>query len=57
MYYFGNLKHTHLVNDSTYDFNLVFLEIPVKNCIVGMLWSCTFKLLKLTPVIWVDVLD
>ena len=37
MYYFGNLKHTHLVNDSTYDFNLVFLEIPVKNCIVGML--------------------
>ena len=28
---------THSVNDSVYDFELVFLEIPVENCIVGLL--------------------
>ena len=30
-------NQTHAVNDSLYDFEWVFLEIPVKNCIVGML--------------------
>ena len=38
IHYFGNPKHS--VNDSIYDFDWVFLEIPVKNCIVGMLLTC-----------------
>ena len=33
-------SQTHSVNDSIYDFDRVFLEIPVKNCIVGMLLTC-----------------
>ena len=28
------------VNDSLYDFDWVFPEIPVKSCIVGMLLAC-----------------
>ena len=28
------------VNDGIYDFDGVFLEIPTKNCIVGMLLTC-----------------
>ena len=30
------IPHT-LVNDSIYDFDWVFLEIPAQNCIMGML--------------------
>ena len=33
MHYFGNPKHS--ANDSIYDFDWVFPEIPVKNCIMG----------------------
>ena len=33
-------------NDSIYDFDRVSLEIPVKNCIVGMLLTC---LISKTP--------
>ena len=36
MLYFGNPRHTES-NNSIYDVDGVFLEIPVKNCIVGML--------------------
>ena len=32
----------HSVNDSVYDFHWVCLEIPVENCIVGMLLTCPF---------------
>ena len=38
MYYFGNPRHTQSM--IAYDFDRVFLEIPVKNCIVGMLLTC-----------------
>ena len=31
------ISQTHSVNDSMYEFDWVFLEISVKNCIVGML--------------------
>ena len=34
MQFFGNPRHS--ANDSIYNFDWVFLEIPVKNCIVGM---------------------
>ena len=33
-------SRTHSVNDSSYDFDWVFLEIAVKNCIVGMFLTC-----------------
>ena len=33
-------SQTHSVNDTIYNFNWVLLEIPVKNCIVGMLLTC-----------------
>ena len=33
-------SQTHSGNDSISDFDWVFLEIPVKNCIVGMLLTC-----------------
>ena len=36
MHYFENPRHS--VNDSIlYDFDWEFLEVPVKNCMVGML--------------------
>ena len=35
MHYFRNPAHIYI-----YDFDRVFLEIPVKNCIVGMLVTC-----------------
>ena len=35
-------SHTHSVYDSISDFDGVFLEIPVKNCIAGMLLTCPF---------------
>ena len=35
-HYFGIPIHT-TVNDSIYEFDLVFLEILVKNCVEGML--------------------
>ena len=33
-------SQTHSVNESIYGFDGVFLEIPVKNCIVDMLLTC-----------------
>ena len=33
-------SQTYPINDSIYYFDWVFLEIPVKNCIVGMLLTC-----------------
>ena len=33
-------SQTHSDNDSIYYFDWVFLEIPMKTCIVGMLWTC-----------------
>ena len=39
MHYFGNPGHTQLVT-AHYDFNRVFLEIAMKNCVVGMLLTC-----------------
>ena len=33
-------SQTHSVNDSIYNFEIVFLEFPEKNCIVGMLLTC-----------------
>ena len=38
MHYFGNPRHTQSM--ITYDFDRIFLEIPVKYCIVGMLLTC-----------------
>ena len=35
-----NKCQTLRVNDNIYDFDSVFLEIPVKNCIMGMLLTC-----------------
>ena len=32
------------INGSVYDFDWVFLEIPVKNCIVGMLLMYAYAL-------------
>ena len=43
---------THSVNDSLYDFDWVFLEIPVKNCIVGMLLTCPIA--NKTPSTWFE---
>ena len=42
-------SQTHSVNvhDSIYDIDWVFLEIPVKNCIVGMLLTCPLILAHL----------
>ena len=41
MHYFGNLRDTQsMVAYTYYDFDWVFLEITVKNCIVGMLLTC-----------------
>ena len=34
-------SQTHSVNDSIYNFDRVFLEIPVENCMVGMLLTYT----------------
>ena len=31
---------THSVKDSIYDLDWIFLEIPMKYCIVGMLLKC-----------------
>ena len=39
MHYFGNPRHS--VYDGIYDFDWVFLEVPVKNCIVRMLLRCS----------------
>ena len=33
-------SQTHSLNDSIYNFDWVFLEIPVRNCIAGMLLTC-----------------
>ena len=33
-------SQTHSVNDSIHNFDWVFLEIPVKNCIVGYSLTC-----------------
>ena len=35
-------SQTHSANDGIYDYEWVFLEIPVKNCIVGMLYTCLY---------------
>ena len=40
-------SRTHSVNDRIYDFDWVFLEFPVKNCIVGMLLTCPIEMLRL----------
>ena len=37
-HYFWNPRHTQSM--IAYDFDRVFLEIPVKNCIMGMLLTC-----------------
>ena len=41
MHYFGNPRHTQSM--IAYDFDWVFLEIPVKNCIMGMLLTCPIR--------------
>ena len=41
MHYFGNPRHSQTV--IAYDFYWVFLEIPVKKCIVGMLFRFPAK--------------
>ena len=38
MHYFENPRHTQSV--IAYNFDRVYLEIPGKNCIVGMLLTC-----------------
>ena len=43
-------SQTHSVNDSIYDFYLVFLEIPMENCIVGMLLICPIS--RLLQMVW-----
>ena len=35
------------LNDSVYDFDWVFLEIPEKNCNMGMLFTCPIKITDL----------
>ena len=43
MHYFENQRHTHS-NNSIYDFDWVFLEIPVKNFIMRILLTCPIKM-------------
>ena len=45
-------SQTHAVNVSIYNFDCIFLEIPVKNCIVGMLWTCPIP--ASTDMDWTD---
>ena len=40
MHYFNWKSQTHSFNDSICDFQWVFQETPVKNCIMGMLVTC-----------------
>ena len=48
-------SQTHSVNDTINDFDWVFLEIPVKICIVGMLLTCPIGLVggALPTIKWV----
>ena len=64
MHYFGNPRHTqsmrhtqtHRVN-AFKDFDGVFLEIRVKNCIVGMLLTCPIRRVRCNFVSGWSIMD
>ena len=43
MHYFGNTRHTQSMIALIYDFDCLCMEIPEKNCIVGMLLTCPIE--------------
>ena len=45
MHFFGNPRHS-VIYSIIYDFVWVFLEIPVKNCIMGMFLTCPIAVLN-----------
>ena len=50
MHYFGNPRHTQSIN-SIYDFDRVFLEIPVKGCLMGMLSICPIRSINTSSIL------